>query len=149
MYLYLKVLHVGIMHFCKQLSILGPSSEMDLGTWVSGLLTETVTSWFTNCEKSYILLYSLVAQLVKNPPATQETQVQPLRGEDPLEKEIATHSCILVQKISQTKEPGGLQSMGLQRVGHDLATRQPPPQTLKIQELSLKYVVLAVQYKPE
>ena len=58
---------------------------MDLGTWVSGLLTES--SWFRNYEKLYILLYFLVAQLVKNPPAMQETQVQPLGGEDPLEKE--------------------------------------------------------------
>ena len=62
---------------------------------------------------------SLVAQLVKNPPATQETQVQSLGGEDPLEKEMATHSSILVWKIPWTEESGGLQSMGLQRVRHD------------------------------
>ena len=62
---------------------------------------------------------SLVAQLVKNLPATQETQVQSLGGEDPLEKEMATHSSILVWKIPWTEESGGLQSMGLQRAGHD------------------------------
>ena len=62
---------------------------------------------------------SLVAQLVKNLPAVQETQVQSLGWEDPLEKEMATHSSILAWKISWTEEPGGLQSMGLQRVGHD------------------------------
>ena len=62
---------------------------------------------------------SLVAQSVKNLPAVQETQVQTLGWEDPLEKEMATHSSILAWKISWTEEPGGLQSMGLQRVGHD------------------------------
>ena len=62
---------------------------------------------------------SLVAQLVKNLPAVQETQVQSLGREDPLEKEMATHSSILAWKIPWTEEPRGLQSMGLQRVGHD------------------------------
>ena len=62
---------------------------------------------------------SLVAQSVKNLPAVQETQVQFLGWENHLEKEMATHSSILTWKISQTEEPGGLQSMGLQRVTHD------------------------------
>ena len=62
---------------------------------------------------------SLVAQSVKNLPAVQETWVQSLGWEDPLEKEMATHSSILAWKISWTEEPGGLQSMGSQRVGHD------------------------------
>ena len=65
---------------------------------------------------------SLVAQLVKNLPAVQETQVWSLGQEDPLEKEMAIHSSILVWKTSWTQEPGGLQSMGLQRVGHDWET---------------------------
>ena len=65
---------------------------------------------------------SLVAQLVKNLPAVQETRVWSLSWEDPLEKEMATHSGILAWKISWTEKPGGLQSMGLQRVGHDWAT---------------------------
>ena len=52
---------------------------------------------------------SLVAQLIKNPPAMQETQVQSLGGEDPLEKEMATHSSILVWKIPWSGEPGRLQ----------------------------------------
>ena len=60
-----------------------------------------------------------MAQTVKNLPAMQETQVQTLAWEDPLEKEMATHSSILAWKIPRTEEPGGLQSMGLQRVGHD------------------------------
>jgi hypothetical protein len=47
--------------------------------------------------------------------------------EDPLEKEVATHSSILAWRITWTEEPRGLQSMGSQRVGHDLATKPPPP----------------------
>ena len=60
---------------------------------------------------------SLVAHLVKNLPAVQETGVRSLGWEDPLQKGMATHSSILAWKISWTQEPGGLQSMGLQRVG--------------------------------
>ena len=62
---------------------------------------------------------NLVAHSVKNLPAVQETRVRSLVWEDPLEKEMATHSSILAWKISWTEEPGGLQSMGSQRVGHD------------------------------
>ena len=62
---------------------------------------------------------SLVPQLVKNLPAVQETGVRSLGREDPLEKEMATHSSILAWKISWMEEPGGLQSMGSQRVGHN------------------------------
>ena len=64
-------------------------------------------------------MVSLIAQLVKNPPAMQETLVQFLDPEDPLEKEMATHSSILAWRIPWTEEPGWLQSVGLQRVGHD------------------------------
>ena len=59
---------------------------------------------------------SLIAQLVKNPLAMQETWIQPLGQEDPLEKEMTTHSSILAYKIPWTEEPSKLQSMGLQRV---------------------------------
>ena len=62
---------------------------------------------------------SLVAQMVKNPPVMWETWVQSLGWEDPLKKEMATHSGILAWRIPWTEEPGGLQSLGLQRVGHD------------------------------
>ena len=58
-----------------------------------------------------------VAQLVKNLPAVQETRVQSLGQEDPLEKEMANHSSILAWRIPWTEEPGGLESMGLQKVG--------------------------------
>ena len=61
--------------------------------------------------------------MVKNLPAMQETQVRFLGEEDPLEKEMTTHSSILAWKIPWTEESGGLQSMGLQRVGHDLVTK--------------------------
>ena len=56
---------------------------------------------------------------VKNLPAMQETRIQSLGQEDALEKEMATHSSILAWRVPQTEEPGGLQSMELQRVGHD------------------------------
>ena len=62
---------------------------------------------------------SLVAQRLKCLPAMRETWVQSLGQEDPLEKEMATHSSILAWRISWTEEPGGLQSTGLQRVRHD------------------------------
>ena len=58
-----------------------------------------------------------MAQIVKNPPAMQETQVQSLGQEDPLEEEMATHSSILARKIPWTEEPGG--SIGSQVVGYD------------------------------
>ena len=61
----------------------------------------------------------LVAQTVKNLPAMQETQVPSLGGEDPLEKEKATHSSILAWRSPWTEEPGELQSMVLRRVRHD------------------------------
>ena len=61
----------------------------------------------------------VVAQSVKNLPTMQETWVHPQGWEDPLEKEMATHSIILVWRMPWTEEPGGLQSMGSQRVGHD------------------------------
>ena len=60
-----------------------------------------------------------MAQLVKNPPAMQETQVLSLGQEDPLEEEMATHASMLAWEIPWREEAGGLQSMGSQRVGHD------------------------------
>ena len=65
--------------------------------------------------------------MVKNLPASagiQEMQVQSLGWEDTLEKEMATHSSIVALEIPWTEEPGGLQCMGLQRVGHNVATQQ-------------------------
>ena len=65
---------------------------------------------------------SLMAQAVKNLPAIQETQIQSLGREDPLEKGMAIHSSILVWRIPWTERPGGLQSIGLPRLGHDQTT---------------------------
>ena len=59
------------------------------------------------------------ARIVKNLPAIQETQARSLGWEDPLEKRMATHSSILAWRIAWTEEPGGLQPMGSQRVGHN------------------------------
>ena len=80
------------------------------------------------------------AQMVKNLLAMQETRVQSLGQEDPLEKEIATHSSILAQRIPWTEEPGGLHSMGSQRVTglsdfhlltHSGKTKAKPPPPYK------------------
>ena len=62
---------------------------------------------------------SLVAHTVKNLPAMRETWLRSQGQEDPLEKGMVTHSTILAWRISWTEEPGELQSMGLQRVGHN------------------------------
>ena len=62
--------------------------------------------------------------VVKNPPAMQEMQIQSLGREDPLEKEMATHSNMLACKIPWAEGPGGLQSMGRKGVRQDLATKQ-------------------------
>ena len=59
-----------------------------------------------------VLWASLLAQMVRNLPVMQETQVQSLGGEDPLEKGMATHSTVLAWRILWTEEPGGLESMG-------------------------------------
>ena len=64
----------------------------------------------------------MVAQMVKNLPEMQETWVQSLGQKVPLEKEMATHSSLLAWRIPWTREPGGLQSIWLQRVRHDRAT---------------------------
>ena len=61
----------------------------------------------------------LLGEMVQHLPAMQETQVQSPGGEDALEKGMATHSSILAWEIPRIKEPGGLQSMGSKRVGHD------------------------------
>ena len=72
------------------------------------------------CMYVYIYTYTrTMAQMVKNLPAMQETQVPSLRQKDNVEEKMATRSCILAWKIPRTGESGSLQSPGLQRVGHD------------------------------
>ena len=70
-------------------------------------------------NSKYIKRVSLMAQMVKNLPTLREAWVRSLGWEDPLEKRMATHSSILAWRIPWTEEPGGLQSMGSQRVGHN------------------------------
>ena len=72
-----------------------------------------------NCQNYEWLYLFLMAQMVKRLPAMWETRVQFLGWEDPLEKEMATHTSTFAWKIPWTEEPDRLQSMGLQRVGHD------------------------------
>ena len=72
-----------------------------------------------------------MTQIVRNLTAMQETWVQSLGWEDPLEEGMATHFSILAWRVPWTEEPGSLQSMGLQRVGHDLATDTSVPKTWK------------------
>ena len=74
---------------------------------------------YTHTHTHTHLWAPLVAQTVKNLPAMQETQVQSLGWEDPLEKRMAAHSSVLAWRIPWTEEPGGLQPIGLQRVVQD------------------------------
>ena len=71
------------------------------------------------CIPTHTHVGSPCGAVVKNPPTMQETWLQSVGWEDPLEKEMATHSSILVWRIPWTEKPGGLQSIGSQRVGHD------------------------------
>ena len=73
----------------------------------------------TDHSCSFLIRASLVAQTVKRLPAMRGTGVQSPGQEDPLEKQMATHSSTLAWKIPWTEEPGRLHSMGSQRVGHD------------------------------
>ena len=100
-----------------------PSHAVGISFW------ELVCLWLSHNRQQYMLVLvtqpspaSLVAWMVKNLPATQELQVWSLSWEDPLEKGMATDSSILAWRIPWTEEPGGLWSMGLQRVKHDWAT---------------------------
>ena len=79
------------------------------------MFREDIYQLYTNTTP----LASLVVQRVKCLPTMRETQVRSLGQEDPLEKEMTTHSSTLAWKIPWTEKPGRLQSMGLQRVGHD------------------------------
>ena len=75
------------------------------------MYSENLELTYDLIQSKYNWLNFVIAQLLKNPPAVQETWVQFLSWEDPLEKEMATHSSILAQETPWTEEPGGLQSM--------------------------------------
>ena len=111
--------------------LLQASREHDIATqtghaaptlWIISNVTEqdAFLLWVETANGSYLQVP--VAQMVKNPPAMWETWVPSLGWEDPLEKEMATHSSTLAWKIPWTEEPCRLQSMGSQRVRHDWAT---------------------------
>ena len=89
---------------------------------------QSLFKWFSSFLKSYVnWQYSIVAQMVKSPSAMQETWVQSLGREDPLEEDKAIHSSILACRIPWTEKPGGLQSTGSQRVRHDWVTNTFKP----------------------
>ena len=88
----------------------------------------------------------MVKKKKKNLPAEQETWVSSLGQEDPLEKELAAYSSILAWKIPWTKEPGGLRSMGSQRIRHDLMTKPPPP--FYIHTLSKNFLLFKTSISP-
>ena len=105
--------------------------------WTEGIITHThihTCIWMYTCEWVCMCIHlcacmytywaSLVAQRLKRLPPTRETWVRSLGQEDPLEKEMATHSSTLTWRILWTEEPGGLQSTGSQRVGHNWVTKQ-------------------------
>ena len=97
---------------------LGPRPPVLRAHWVPVLAPRSFCHHAEACglALSPSIWASLVAQSVKNLPAVQETQVRSLDREDPLEKEMATHSRILAWRILWTEESGGLQSMGLQEL---------------------------------
>ena len=100
-----------------------PESQFKSPTFPRLLLPPTAPYSSTQLAWPFVVIWtSLVAQMVKRLPTIQKTWVQSLGQEDLLEKEMATHSSILAWKIPWTAEPGRLQSMGLQTVGHDWAT---------------------------
>ena len=116
--------------------MLFPSKIMEMPACLPRLCTETpgrvCARWKVLCDWDMLVgllalvlsspLTSLEAQVVKNLRAIQKSQVRSLGREDPLEKGMATHSSILAWEIPWTEEPGGLQSMGSQRVRHDWVT---------------------------
>ena len=94
--------------------------------WERNFYSSSSTSTLSHCYLGITYANkrsSLVAQMVKNPPAKQEIQVQSLGQEDPLKNEMATHSRILPWRIPWKEGPGGLHFMGSQRVEHDWVTK--------------------------
>ena len=120
----------GWTRFKNSAAVLHPKPKHNLRHPVLSVPSYVFMCTFIHiCPSSQFIWPSLVAQMVKHPPAMQETLIQSLSGEDSLEKEIATHSSILAQRIPWTEEPGASQSMGSQRVGHDWVTKHTHTQT--------------------
>ena len=87
--------------------------------WINNIWQIHTIEYYSATNKNRA---SFVAQMVKRLPTLRETRIESLGQEDPLEKEMATHSSTLAWKIPWTEEPSRLQSMGSQRVGHDWVT---------------------------
>ena len=117
-----------MVHIKKFLKKLTPKKRITIYICVC-----VYTHTHTHTHTHYIHTYSFPGgSVVKNPPAVQETKetcVLFLGREAPLEKEMAAHPGILAWEIPWTEEPGRLQCMGLQRVRHNLVTKQPPQHT--------------------
>ena len=114
LHLILRNRHLKIKNKCDQFW------KLDSPIWHQGRQFSS-TNWLQIIFLSTRLGASLLAQRLKCLPGMQETQLRSLGREDPLEKEMATHYSTPAWKIPWTEEPGGLQSMGMQRVGHDWA----------------------------
>ena len=138
-------------YFCVKILFLARQNPQRWAVWV--------TSWANYRARAFIVTQlqqvetgpseqgaSLVAQMVKNPPAMRETCVWSLGWEDPLEEGMATHSSILAWRIPWTGEPGGLQYMGLQRVGHDCVTKHSTHQWAGLWQLPLRCSPLCTGY---
>ena len=97
----------------------GGSGSCHFGKWIMSRRFPWWLRVLPLWKTDYVKEVSLVAQTVKNLPAMQETWVRSLGWEDTLEKGMATHSSVLARRIPWTEEPSRLQSMGLQRVGHN------------------------------
>ena len=121
-FLYAYLIPIYICWRCEYLNLL------PILKWVVCLIIEVcflksfLCTLYKNPLSNMWFAASLVARVVKNLPAMQETQVRSLSREYPLEKRMATHSSILAWRIPWTEEPSGLCSMGLQTVGHDWTT---------------------------
>ena len=104
-------------------SVVEPPDKRKVWDMVAGRLSGPETRFPSACNTPpfffLIFIYFNLAQLVKNPPATRETQVQSMGGEDPLEEGRATHSSILAWRLPWTEEPGGATAHAVQRVGRD------------------------------
>ena len=111
--------HASLWSSLLRLTLDGPcvvsfSSAFDLSSWTLSVF----------CRELLEVLGFPGGSVVKHLPAMQEMRVRSLGRDDTVEKEMATHSGNLAWRIPWTEEPGGLQSMGSQRVGHELATKQ-------------------------
>ena len=111
--------YLGHLHFCVIINNAAATATAVKSLQSCQILCNPIDGSYCGYLRTNFCVKTLMAQTVKHRPTMQETQVRSLGREDPLEKEMATHSSTLAWKIPWMEEPGGLQFMGLQRVGHD------------------------------